>query len=197
MADQQTSEGKGLGAHPPGGRQRSDAREGAPRPGGPSPERLDFAQGEGAQAAREAARVNAQLIQRNMESTEQAMSIGLQATARAFENLAKAMAQTFSLDGARGEREELTQNIQAASRAGAGLTIAAQEASREWLNLARQAMEANFETLRELGSCRSVEEVASVQTKLVRTNLEHAVQAGKAIVERSQRSLEEAGRALG
>jgi len=195
MAEQPTLEGKGLGAHGPGAQQRNEAREGGPRPSGQS-ETLDFAKEEGARAAREAAHVNAQLIERNMESTQQAMNIGLQTTARAFENLAKAMTETFSLNGGRGEREELTQNIQAASRAGAGLTIAAQEASREWLNLARQAMEANLQTLRELGSCRSVQDVASVQSKLVRTNLEQAVQAGKAIAERSQRSLEEVSRAL-
>ncbi|MBV9993821.1 MAG: phasin family protein [Caulobacteraceae bacterium] len=189
MADQSNApEGKA-----PGAQTRSEGR-GDMR--GREPDRLDFSAEQGVQAARTAARVNAQLIERNVESAQQAMKIGLQTTTRAFESLAKVMTETFSLDGAQGEPEEMAQNIQAASQAGAGLTIAAQEASREWLDLARRGMEANLEAFRELTSCRSVHDVASVQSKLVRRAFEEAVHAGQTIVSRSQRSLEEASRSL-
>jgi len=190
MADQwNPSEGKNPGAHGSGGQQQGS--EGAERPGGAEP------QLEGAHAARRAAPVSAQLVERSVESTEQALTLGVQASAQAFQRFSKLMTEAFSLAGARNEGEEWAQNLQVASRAGARFTIAAQEASREWLNLAHQGIEANLEGLRELMNCRSMQEVAAVQTKLVRTNFERAMQAGKAIVERSQRSVEETGRALG
>ncbi len=147
---------------------------------------------QGAAAANQAAQTNADLMQKNIETTQRAINLGAEATARTFERFAQTMTEVFSLEGASNKEGSRTvaENLEAASRAGTGLALLAQEAARAWLDLTRQTIKTNLEAAQELASCRSIQDAASIQTKLVRQNLESAVQAGQAISDASRRNLE-------
>lgn len=157
---------------------------------GAGAQRFDAASDQSLRAAQDAAQANAEFLGRNFETAQRAWSIGAETTARTFERMAETVNQAFNLQETDGAAEQVTRNFNAASQAGVSLAISAQEASRQWLDLARESVRSNLEAFGEMTRCRSVQDVASVQTKLMRHNLELAVNTGRAIANASQRSFE-------
>jgi hypothetical protein len=156
---------------------------------------MDFASDQGVRAVRDAAQVNAELMGRGFMTAQQAFILGIESTARTFERFAQTMHNAFAGD-AGGPAKEVTQNLSAASQAGVGLTISAQEAYKAWVDLTEQRLRTNLEGLGAMVRCRTLQEVASVQTRLMRENLEMTLNTGRAIANASQKNLENAASAI-
>jgi hypothetical protein len=182
---------------------RAQARGQAAQPEGKNgPDRAReearFASEKAAAAAQAAVQANAEMVERHVETAQQAIQIGADAAAQTFEALAHAVADTFGLEGARGGNgaREVAQNVNAASKAGASLAMTAQEASREWVGVTRRGVRRNLVAMHELMTCRSFRDMAWVQSRLVREHLEDAVKAGQSIADVSRRNFGEVARAF-
>jgi phasin family protein len=75
--------------------------------------------------------------------------------------------------------------VQAITEAGSVLVRGFQEISREWMELAQQRLLKNTEALSKLAQCRNVQDLAAVQTELVRENLHSVIDNTRRIAERS------------
>ena len=151
---------------------------------------------ETARAGEEAARASTEILRTNVQTAQQAVQAGMDTATRSFEDLTRAMTRTWALHGEADDKgaQQSAQNLQAVSQATTVLAKGAQEASREWLNLAQQGVRTNLEAMSRLARCRTLQDVATVQGDLMRDTLQQAIQTGQTIADASRRNLEEARR---
>ena len=97
-------------------------------------------------------------------------------------------------------REELTQqvsqNLEAISEAGALLTRGFQDVSRTWFDLMQESLQKNLDGFNALARCRSVPDFLAVQSDLIRKNLEQTIQGTRRIAEVSTRMADEANQTV-
>jgi phasin family protein len=89
-----------------------------------------------------------------------------------------------------------SQNIEAVSQASSVLTNGAQEISREWFDVMRERLAKNVEAMNRLAGCRSVQDLVTVQSEIVRDGLGQAVNSSRRIAEVSIRVTDEAARII-
>src|SRR6266540_2762708 len=78
------------------------------------------------------------------------------------------------------------------AQCGTVLARGAQEISSEWIKLAGNRLQRNLQGLQELAHCRTVPEVVSVQSRLVRENMEQMLNNSRRIAEISLQVTKEA-----
>ena len=71
-----------------------------------------------------------------------------------------------------------------------------QEISREWVSLAQQRWQKNFEGVQAMSSCRTVQEAVAAQTELARDNLRQIVENSRQIAESCAKIVSEAAQAV-
>ena len=76
------------------------------------------------------------------------------------------------------------------------LSQGAQDITREWFDFARKRMEDNLNTLEALTRCRTPQDIAAVQSNVVRDNFEDLLQSTKRIADMSVRIADEAVRKM-
>jgi hypothetical protein len=150
-----------------------------------------------AEANRAAAKANTEIVQTQMETAEQAMRSGLEAWARTFEGLTQNWTRAFGVATPNPDlAEEAAQNVRAVSQASSVLAKGAQDASRAWFELTQKAVRTNLEAISQVANCRSVQEVVTVQSSLLRNNLQQAMESGETIARASSDAIREASGAM-
>jgi len=76
------------------------------------------------------------------------------------------------------------------------LTRGLQELSRELVTTVQEQIQRNLYVLRDLSRCRSVQEFVSVQSELLRDNVQHTFEGTRRLAEVSTRIAEEARRTV-
>jgi len=76
------------------------------------------------------------------------------------------------------------------------LTRGLQELSRELVTTVQEQIQRNLYVLRDLLRCRSVQEFVSVQSELLRDNVQHTFEGTRRLAEVSTRIAEEARRTV-
>ena len=71
-----------------------------------------------------------------------------------------------------------------------------QELSRELLTAVQEQIQRNLNVLGDLSRCRSVQEFVSIQSELLRDNLQHTFEGTRRLTEVSTRVAEEATRTV-
>jgi phasin family protein len=108
------------------------------------------------------------------------------------------VSQTYGITGE--GREELTrqgaQNLEAFTQASAVLTRGVQDLSREWFSLTQERLQKNLEDFGALARCRSLPDVMTAQSTLMRDNLEQTIESTRRIAEIATRVANEASQAL-
>jgi len=79
--------------------------------------------------------------------------------------------------------EQASHRLQAVSQANTVLARGARDIAYEWLSLQQDCLLKNLDAIAALTRCRSVSDVAEVQTSLVRQNLEQVIGNGRRIAE--------------
>jgi len=148
--------------------------------------------GETARAGEHAARAGADVLQRGMETTQEALQSSLRMVERVTDQFTSALMPA-------GERSEeqarrSTQNIEAVSEASTILARGVQDASREWFGLVQDRLEKNLDGFNELVRCRSVQDLITVQSDLMRDTLEQTIHTSRRIAQLSVRVADEATR---
>jgi hypothetical protein len=151
---------------------------------------------ETAKVSEHVARAGADVLQRGMETTEEALQSTLKSASAVVQRLTDQF--TSALMPVGQQSEELTrrssQNIEAVSEASTILARGVQDASREWFGLVQDRLEKNLDGINELVRCRSVQDLIAVQSDLMRDNLEQAITTSRRIAQLSVRVADEATR---
>src|SRR5215207_5613341 len=121
------------------------------------------------------------------------MQSGIQAAQR----VANEFGRVF---GVGGQNEELTrqatQNLEAITETGSVLMRGFQDVSREWLDLMQERLRKNTEGMTKLAQCRTVPDLAAVQSDLARDNLNQIIDGTPRIAERSMKVADEAAKTI-
>jgi hypothetical protein len=150
-----------------------------------------------AEAGRAAVKANTEIVQTQIETGQQAMRSGLEAWARVFEGLTQNWTRALGVTTPNPDlANETAQNVHAVSQASSVLAKGAQDASRAWFELTQKSMRINLEALSQLANCRSVQEVVTVQSSLLRNNLQQTMEGGEIIARASSEAIREATRTL-
>lgn len=150
-----------------------------------------------AEAGRAAAKANSDILRSQVETAEQAMRSGLEASVRSFEGMTQNLTRAFGAVAPNPDlAERSAQNVQVVSQASSVLAKGAQDASRAWFELTQRAMRTNLDALGQLAACRTVQEVVTVQSNLLRENLQQAIESGEVIARVSSDTVREATRAM-
>lgn len=150
-----------------------------------------------AEAGRAAAKANSEIVSTQIETAQQAMRSGVEAGMRSLEGLTQNWTRAFGAAAPNSDlAEQSAQNVQAVAQASTALAKGAQDASRAWFDLTQRAVRTNFEAFGRLASCRSFQEVATLQSNLIRDSLQQAIEGGEVIARASSDAIREATRAI-
>lgn len=150
-----------------------------------------------AEAGRAAAKANTEILNSQIETAQQAARTSFEAGLRGLESLSQNWTRAFGVAPPGGDlAEQSAQNVQAVAQASSVLAKSAQDASRVWFDLTQRAMRTNLEALGRLASCRSFQEVATLQTNLMRDNMQQAIESSEVIARASSDAIREATRAI-
>jgi hypothetical protein len=152
---------------------------------------------ETAAAGEAAVRANQEILRTNVETAQDAMRAGMEASTRAFETMSATVSRTFGLAGGDGQLAEQTaQNVRAVSQATTALARGAQEAAGAWLDLVQQTARTNLEAISQLAACRTAQDLVVLQSKLARENLQRVIEGGQTIASSTMRAVEDANRMM-
>jgi len=127
------------------------------------------------------------------DRTEDVMKSGIHAAQRVTEELGRVF-------GLAGQNENLTrqatQNLEAITETGSVLMRGFQDVSREWLDLFQERLRKNAEGMTKLAQCRTLPDLAAVQSDLARDNLNQIIDLTRRIAERSMQVADEAAKTI-
>ncbi|WP_162419662.1 phasin family protein [Microvirga brassicacearum] len=108
------------------------------------------------------------------------------------------LTQGFSVAGGdtQGLTEQASQNLRVAAQSGASLARAFQDISREAFEMSQRRCQRNLEGLNALARCRSLQDLAGVQSGLIRDNLEQTVGNSRRLAELTIQMADEAARTI-
>jgi len=150
-----------------------------------------------ADAGRAAAKANSEILNSQIETAQQAVRSGLEAGMRSFEGLTQNWTRAFGAASSSPDlAEQSAQNVQAVAQASSALAKGAQDASRAWFDLTQKAVRTNLEAFGRLAGCRSFQEVATLQSNLMRDSLQQAIEGSEVIARASSDAIREATRAI-
>lgn len=150
-----------------------------------------------ADASRDAARANREILQRNAETAHEAVRSGIEAGAQSLHGLAENMSRSFGMMRPDPElAEQSARNIRAVSEASTALARGSQAASRAWFDLVQSGARANLEAFGELTGCRTIQDLTALQSRLARENLQRFIDSGELIAQATGQAISEASRAM-
>jgi phasin family protein len=125
--------------------------------------------------------------------TEDAVRTSIEGARRVTEEFSK----TFGLTGQTDEiARQATRNLEAITETGSILMRGFQDVSREWLELAQRRVQSNAEALGRLAQCRTLPDLAAVQSEIVRENMRQMIDNTRRIAEHSVQVAQEAARTI-
>jgi len=127
------------------------------------------------------------------DRAEDVMKTGMQSAQRVAEEFGRVL-------GVGGQNEDLTrqatENLAAITETGSVLMRGFQDVSREWLELTRERLRKNAEGMTKLTQCRTLPDLAAVQSDLARDNLNQIIDLTRRIAERSMQVADEAAKTI-
>jgi phasin family protein len=168
-------------------------------------EHIEPATESGKEVADEATRASANIALREAETAQQSSDAGLNSAVHSFRRVTDQFqratdqfTQVFGVAGPQAEEmaRRASRNIEAVSQASTVLTKGAQELSREWFDLIRDQFAKHLDAMNRVAGCRSLQDLVSVQSEIVRDRLGEAVDSSRRIAEVSFRITDEAARII-
>ena len=134
-------------------------------------------------------------IRNAAEDASESVKSGVEAAVKRFERVTDTV---LGFSGPKAEElaRQSSHNIEAVSQASTVLMRGFQEVSHEVFELAQERLKRNTEALTRIAQCRSVQDFVTVQSELVRDNLQQLLDATRRVAEASLRSAEEATRTI-
>jgi hypothetical protein len=143
-----------------------------------------------------AARVGTELLQRNVETVQEALQSSGEIAALLAESSADQFGRMFGISGEEAHKtaQKSSDNLDAIIQSSSILAEVTQSISREWLQFTRECMEQNFKQFESLLRCRTPQDITAVQSEIVRDNLESFLQFARRIAKISTQVPDEANK---
>src|SRR4051812_40950098 len=151
-----------------------------------------------ARVGEQTARAGADVFRRSTETARESVQSGLNTATETFQRMSDQFTQVLGFNGPQAEElaRRASQNLQAVTQANTVLARGFQEASHEWINMARERVTKNMEGLNRLAGCRSVQDFVATQSDLARDGLQQVIDTNKRVAEVSLRIADEAARTI-
>ena len=149
-----------------------------------------------AEAGQRVARAGAEIARRGSETTQAAVQSGLDMAAKATERSVNQFAEVFGFSGEKAEEtsRQSSRTIGALAESSTVLAQGFQTISREFMTFAQDRAQKNAEGISALMGARTLQDVLTIQSNLMRDNLEHALAGGRRFAELSAQVSGDAGR---
>src|SRR3954468_371980 len=137
-------------------------------------------------------------IRNAAEDASASVSSGVDAVVKSLERVSDQFTNVLVFSGPKADElaRQSTHNIETVSEASTILVRGFQDVSQELFGLAQERLRTNAEALKRIAECRSVQDLVTVQTELVRDNLQQLLDATRRVAQVSLRSVEEATRTM-
>jgi hypothetical protein len=147
-----------------------------------------------ADANRRAAQASTEIMQRNAETLQQAVQSGAKLAARVTERTTDQFGRLLGFSGeeARNAAHKSSDNIETIAQSTAVLAEMGQRLTADWMELAQEHIERSFNRLDDLLRARTSQDVATIQSELIRDNLETFLKYVRRTSEKSVRMVDEA-----
>ena len=161
-------------------------------------EHIEPATESGKKVADEAIGASTTIARHAAETAQQASETGLNRAMHSFQRVTDQFTQMFAVAGPQAEElaRRASRNIETVSQASTVLTKGAQELSREWFDLMRDQLAKQLDAMNRIAGCRSLQDLVTVQSEIVRDGLRETVNTSRRIAEVSIRIAEEAARII-
>jgi phasin family protein len=154
-----------------------------------------------AEAGEKVARAGADLVEQNAEALQNTMRFGLEIARAVMGRSTDQFSRTFGWSFNETQRAETQQaaeravrNAESIFQSTAAVSKGMSEISREYFELVRHQMENSFERLNELWRCRTPQDVAAVQSDIVRENVESFLERSRRMADMSVKLTEDAAK---
>jgi len=147
-----------------------------------------------AQAGEEVARVGANLLKQNAETLQNAWRFGLDMTTSMMGRSTEQIGRTLGLTGdeAQEAAERSARNAQSILYSATAASKAMSGMSQEYFALARHQMEHGMERIHELWNCRTPQDLAAVQSDLLRDAVGSVLESSRRVADMSVKLAEDA-----
>jgi len=151
-----------------------------------------------AQAGEEMAQVSANLFQQNAEMLQNTWRLGVDMATTVFNRSADQLGRTLGLSGseAQGAAERSARNAQTLLHSASAVTKGMNGISREYFDFVRHQLESNMDRMNQLWNCRTPQDVAALQTDVVRDTVASVFQSSRRMADMSLRVADDAGKQI-
>ncbi len=147
-----------------------------------------------ADAGQEVARASADLLQQNAETLQNAWRFGLDMATAVMGRSTDQLGRTLGLSGneAQEAAERSARNAETILYSTTAVTKGVNGMSREYFEFVRRRMEKNMNIMQEFWQCRTPQDLAAVQTDLVRDTMESVLQSSRRMADMSLKLADDA-----
>ena len=152
-----------------------------------------------AAAGERTVRAGGEAISHNVEKLSQTWQSGSEAASRIVGRSADQFSKMFGLSGETARRavEQVSGNIQAVMEGSTVIADGLSNVSGEWMRFTQNWVEQNLDNLDHLRECRSLQDCLTLQTQMVRHNLEAFLHSTRRSSELTMKMADEAIRRVG
>ncbi|MET3844042.1 phasin family protein [Bradyrhizobium sp. OAE829] len=139
------------------------------------------------------ARASAELLKQNVTTLQNAWRFSLEAATSVMGRSTEQFGRTLGLSGEGAEEatERSTRNAQTLLYVVTAAVKAMDVVSREYFHMVRHQVVNNMDRMSQLGTCRTPQDFAVVQTDMVRETVETALESGRRIADMSLKMADE------
>ena len=151
-----------------------------------------------AEAGEQAARVGADLLKQNAETMQEAWRFGLNMTTAVMGRSTDQLSRTLGLSGDKAEEatERSARNAQTVLYSTAAASKAMSGMSKEYFELVRHQIEKNMERINELWNCRTPQDVAAVQSEMMREAVGSVLETSRRMADMSIKLADDAAKRM-
>ena len=150
-----------------------------------------------AEAGDEVARVGAQLLQQNAETVQNAWRFGLDMATKVMGRSTEELGRTLGFSGSEAQQaqqatERSARNTETILYSSTAATRLMSGMSQEYFEFVRQQMEKSMERMNELWRCRTPQDLAAVQSDLLRETVGSVLQSSRKMADMSLKVADDA-----
>src|SRR5262249_30807183 len=151
-----------------------------------------------AEAGEQVARVGADLLRQNAQMLENAFRFGLDTTNAVMGRSTDQLSRTLGLSGNEAQQavERSARNTETILRSSTTVSRGMGRMSQEYFEFVRRQIENSLECMNELWRCRTPHDLAALQTDLVRSSVETALESSRRMADISLKSAEDAAKRM-
>ncbi|MBR1122507.1 phasin family protein [Bradyrhizobium lablabi] len=149
-----------------------------------------------AQAGEEVTKAGAHLAQQNAEMLQNTWRLGLDTATSVVSRSTDQFGRTFGLTGDEAQKatERSARNAEAIMYSASALAHGMNGVSREYFAFLRHQLETSVDRMNELWRCRTPQDLAAVQTDLLRDSMMNALESSRRMADMSLRVADDAGK---